>query len=536
MAAEPATRRHSAPAHRSHALGEPILEGRERQRDDRRADQVLEDIAQEAGRWIKWATSDGTTGAARVNRSANSPPGLRLLTALADLGTVPVTQAQVAALRAAAQLSYLVDWDEHVERWFEWAEEGRPDPLAVLTDRGLVSWLGQCADSGYSANELTGCVAALRAAARAAGIVDPYGDRSRAVMDEVRGGDIDDDYGNIPLHWTSAPEEIEALIAGGADPNTPNEDGVTPLHNVASAAGGGPRVLASIRIGGHLGDVEREAGEAASAVRALIAGGADPNTRDAHECTPLHLVGQAAVAEALLDASADPNARDADGATPLHTVDNLGAVKALLAAGADPNARTDYEWTPLFRPRVLQESARTDYFGDGPPPPGWGTQGSAPVVKALLEAGADLNARDRHGGTALHHAHTADEVEVLLAAGADVNDRDMHGRTPLHMKTTSAPEVTDALIAFGADVNAQDRGGFTPLHSAGTAGAAEALIAAGADVNALDRRGRTPLHEAREPEVVEVLIAAGADLTLRDRRGNTPLREIEPPGVLTGEP
>ena len=83
----------------------------------------------------------------------------------------------------------------------------------------------------------------------------------------------------------------------------------------------------------------------------------------------------------------------------------------------------------------------------------------------------------------------------------------------------------EALLAGGAEINARDRDGGTPLHKAagfnGNPAVLEALLAAGADINARDEKGLTPLHEAawgvENPAVMEALVAAGADLDARTR-------------------
>jgi ankyrin repeat protein len=94
-------------------------------------------------------------------------------------------------------------------------------------------------------------------------------------------------------------------------------------------------------------------------------------------------------------------------------------------------------------------------------------------------------------------------------------------------------EIARLLLQAGANVSARDRPGNTPLHEAastGHIGAMEVLLSAGADVNARDDRGRTPLHEAARKgrvDVVEFLIRAGAEVNLIDSLGQTPLETAQ---------
>ena len=158
-------------------------------------------------------------------------------------------------------------------------------------------------------------------------------------------------------------------------------------------------------------------------------------------------------------------------------------------------------------------------------------RGDVVAVQALLAEGADVNAPQGDGMTALHWAALngdASLARVLLDAEADVAAGTRIGfYTPLHLAGQSgAGEVVEMLLGAGADPSTptEGAGAATPLHFAASSGnvrAVEALVAAGADVDAAEEAwGQTPLVFAASKgrtEAVRALLTAGADPSVHTR-------------------
>lgn len=148
------------------------------------------------------------------------------------------------------------------------------------------------------------------------------------------------------------------------------------------------------------------------------------------------------------------------GRTLLHVASaacSLTTVELLLRLGADPNATDGGSHTPLY---CLGNECKVS--------------GSGNVVRALVRAGALVDARDgvKHC-TALHMAARRGNVEVaeaLLDCGADIEARDSLGETPLRRSVNcDKTEVTSLLLSRGADVHSKGSKNLTPLLAARTA-------------------------------------------------------------------
>lgn len=225
----------------------------------------------------------------------------------------------------------------------------------------------------------------------------------------------------------------------------------------------------------------------------------------------------------------NPNARSQKGFTPLHWATawstTPAVVKALLDAGAELNVRGENGLIPLHMAAVSKNPA---------------------VVTALLEAGANLNAQNEEKLTPLHLAaaksKTPAVVKALLDAGADPTAKDKWSKTPWdYAKNNAALKGTDAYWQLnearfktpnlrkrrGRRINAQlararvsCKDWNTPkFFKRASMADIPRCLKAGAEVNARSKGGFTPLYWAAEksktPEVVRILLKAGATPTRR---------------------
>ena len=235
------------------------------------------------------------------------------------------------------------------------------------------------------------------------------------------------------------------------------------------------------------------------AVRAL-AGKADANARATDGSTALLWAAHwndLESADLLLKARADANLANEFGMTPLSQACTNGSaelVRLLLKSGANPNLAVATGETPLMtcsRTGAADAARLLLEFGaavDAKEPNQnqtaimWAAAERHPeVVKALIEAHADVKARSKQGFAPIHFAARVGDLEsvkALLAAGVDVNMLTAdaapgrggggNGYTPLLVATLRAQvDVALYLLDHGADPNNM-ASGMTPLHWAST--------------------------------------------------------------------
>ena len=390
---------------------------------------------------------------------------------------------------------------------------------------------------------------------------------------------------------------IAAFVASlaAASPDAPSADGTTALHRAVSV-GDIAKVDALVRAGADVNAVNRygatplslaAADGNARLVGALLKSGADPRRADSalrDGRTLLMLVARTGNADALtllLAKGANVNAAETrTGTTALMWAaleNRADAVRVLTKAGADVNARSTVTAYPHTPPGVIGDALEegSSYVGQTVLPKGGWTalmyaarQGSLDAVRALAEAGANLNAADQDGTPALTFAIINghyDVAQLLVEKGADVNQPDRTGATPLysavdmHTLVTSfgRPELPRAvtegsvdaarlLLAHGADPNKALKTkvlkrtyqagdprlgqGSTPLMRAAKAGDVvmmRLLVSGGADIDLTNAAGETAMHiAANVPKTLRFLADQGASPDIKNAKEQTPLEAL----------
>ncbi|KAH0617785.1 hypothetical protein JD844_016372 [Phrynosoma platyrhinos] len=143
--------------------------------------------------------------------------------------------------------------------------------------------------------------------------------------------------------------------------------------------------------------------------------------------------------------------------------------------------------------------------------------GHVDILKLLLKQNVDVEAEDKDGDRAVHHAAFGDEgavIEVLHRGSADLNARNKRRQTPLHIAVNKGHlQVVKTLLDFGCHPSLQDSEGDTPLHDAISKKRDDilaVLLEAGADVTITNNNGFNALHHAAlrgNPSAMRVLLS-----------------------------
>jgi ankyrin repeat protein len=420
--------------------------------------------------------------------------------------------------------------------------------------------------------------------------------------------------GTTALHWAAHRDDaeiVDLLIGAKANPNLANGYGITPL--TIACTNGNATIVQKLLEAGASANAALPSGETvlmtcsrsgnAEAVEVLLQRGADPNAREneRQQTALMWAVAQKhpGVAKVLVLHGADLAARTKDGFSPLlfaARVGDVGSLGVLLEAGADVNeamplitdqttVRDEYGTVGLpagqsEAPAITSTTATKDQESTGSMTPLLVASASGHEAAAifLLESGANPNATDQYGATALHYSmlmgmasmngvslanyvsylfrpNMPELVRALLSRGADPNVRlkkgvpvaggrgaSSEGATPFLLAAASADtHIMRMLLEHGANPSIPTTENLTPLQAAAGVGrvqdfteaeerhALEAVrlaVEQGADLNAANEKGRTALHGATNlggNSIIQFLAERGANLDVRDQFQQTPL-------------
>jgi len=335
--------------------------------------------------------------------------------------------------------------------------------------------------------------------------------------------------GSSPLFlatmFSPTTDLVEALLSRGAKMDVLTKDGGTMLH--AAVSGGRMNAvklfLEQKRMNIHaqrndgatiLIDAVQHSGDK-SLIEYLISKGADINAVDHRGANVMHKAlvgGKVQLFDFLLLKGV--NMKVPSSPPPLHFAAMGGhkeSVEWLIAKKVDINEKSKDGSTALMR--ACKDS------------------GNVEILQLLQSKGADLNAVDELGFTALHFAvkfDLQDSVDFLLGNGAKANIAASDGSTALFLALLN-PELTSTLVKRGANAKAELANGATLLHAAAEAGNLDVVkfyISQNLDLNGKDSTGRTPLMYACETqrcplEVIKFLVSRGSKTEITTDDGAT---------------
>lgn len=309
--------------------------------------------------------------------------------------------------------------------------------------------------------------------------------------------------GQTALMWAIASGHFDVarvLVESGADIHAASTSGFTPLLFAAQQ-----------------GDLE--------STRMLLDAGVNVNEGAARHGSPLVVAsanGREGLALAILEQNADPNATDAVGSTALHFAvqkRKTELVKALLAHGANPNAKLSKD--PPKMPGELGNFGSVKMAGATP---FWlaAKDDNVEIMRVLADGGADPHIATADKTTPLM---AASGIGWNFNTGFGVEGSDSTVLNALRVGVWNGAKL---LLQLGADVNAVNESGLTALHGAAATGAdaaIEFLVANGAKVDAKDKLGKTPLYYAERVDLSIRVFAQDSTADLLLKFGAVPLTD-----------